>query len=406
MRSALLSTLRWLVPGLLGPLCAACHPAIGTRAEATLVQSVPVETTLARLGLADTAPVWLAMIERARRTIDLGTYYVSEAEGPHLALSRLAPILRALERAVARGVRVRLLTDAQMASKYPDPLLRLEQAGVQVRRYDVAARMGGVQHAKYLISDETESFVGSQNFDWRALDHIHELGLHLRSAALTRELLDVFDTDWELAGGAASDRRVRRGQSASADEATGGRLTLLVSPRGWLPDEASWDLPRLVALLDGAARSVDVQILSYSTEAGKGGGERFMALDEALRRAAARGVRVRLLVSDWSTRPASPALASLQALAALPNVTIRVLVVPPWSGGRLPFARVAHAKYLVLDGASAWIGTSNWDVRYFFSSRNVGFRIDGGALPRRLAEVFEGAFSSRYALPLPARAPD
>jgi phosphatidylserine/phosphatidylglycerophosphate/cardiolipin synthase-like enzyme len=55
----------------------------------------------------------------------------------------------------------------------------------------------------------------------------------------------------------------------------------------------------------------------------------------------------------------------------------------------VPFARVAHAKYLVVDGARAWVGTSNWERDYFYASRNVGLVVEGGPLPRRLEAFFD-----------------
>src|SRR5690606_17262512 len=119
-----------------------------------------------------------------------------------------------------------------------------------------------------------------------------------------------------------------------------------------------WDLPRLVALLDGATRAIDLQLLSYSTTSRDGSA--FSTLDDALRRAAARGVRVRLLVSEWGAKPESAARRSVESLSEVAPVEVRVLAIPPWSGGEIPFARVAHAKYLVVDGRRAWVGTSNW----------------------------------------------
>ncbi|MFO0578637.1 MAG: phospholipase D-like domain-containing protein [Polyangia bacterium] len=394
---------------------AAQRQAVGrlpTAAEVTLVESFPVETELSH-GLAETAGVWLDLVERARRTLDLCAYYVSEAEPPHLATSRLAPILAAIERAVGRGVRVRLLADARLAQTYPQALLRLAAAGVAVRRYDARAHLGWALHAKYLVADESDAFIGSQNLDWRALAHISELGLRVRSGVLGSALAALFELDWQLAGGSGPvvNGNGHAAASLPVRAQDGTVLSLAASPRGALPAAVPWDLPRLVALLEGAARSIDVQVLIYSTASAEGpDGSRFTLLDDALRRAAARGVRVRLLVSEWAQRPQSESLRALQDLAALRNVTVRVLAVPAWSQGEIPFARVAHSKFLVVDGepaaaggTKAWIGTSNWEGKYFYQSRNVGVFLDGSTLTQRLAAVFAASFSSRYARVLPAR---
>jgi phosphatidylserine/phosphatidylglycerophosphate/cardiolipin synthase-like enzyme len=373
-------------------------------AEVELVESAPVETTLDHADVRDAAEVWPELIDRAKRTLDFSEFYASEAEGERAKASRLAPVVAAIERAVKRGVRVRFLADALFAPKYPATLERLRTAGVLVKTIDCAPRYGGVQHAKYIVIDGEESFIGSQNFDWRALTHIQEMGARVRSSAIAGALLDVFETDWALAdASAASDLRTRA-HAPTPPEArarTGEALALYASPKGWLPDESRWDLPHIVALLDGARSSVDVQVLTYSTQ--NRDKSAFPILDEAVRRAAARSVRVRLLVSHWGANAGSHARASIEALAAVPNVEVRVLTIPPWSGGEIPFARVSHAKYMIVDERAAWVGTSNWEGDYFFKSRNVGLVAEGGRLAPRLTRIFEDGWSSAYAAPLQAR---
>ena len=163
---------------------------------------------------------------------------------------------------------MRFLADATFADKYPDTLAELARAGVTVRRLDMNARTGGVLHAKYFVVDGEDAFLGSQNFDWRALAHIQEMGVRVRSRAVARALLDVFDADWAFAGGAegvAAHAPVREVRAT-----TGERLTLVATPRGLLPDERSFALPALVSLLEGARRQVDLQVLSYATVARDG----------------------------------------------------------------------------------------------------------------------------------------
>jgi len=366
----------------------------------TLVESAPVETTLDHPDVPNASEIWPAMIAGARRTIDFAEFYASEADTEALlAQSRLAPVVTAIEAALARGVKVRFLADAKFAKTYPATLERLGADGATVRLLDEARFAGGVLHAKYFVVDGEDAFVGSQNFDWRSLAHIFEMGVRVRSAAFAGALLDVFDTDWELAGGAVATTRVHAhavvGDLATA---TGEHLEFAASPRAWLPDEAEWELPKMVAAIDAARRSVDVETLTYKTHSRDGSA--FPDLDDALRRAAARGVRVRLLVADWSTKPGSEGRKALEALAAVAHVEVRVLKIPPWSGGDIPFARVAHAKYMVVDGARAWVGTSNWEGDYFTASRNVAVLVTGGGLPPRLDSIFDSNYQSPYATPL------
>ena len=125
-------------------------------------------------------------------------------------------------------------------------------------------------------------------------------------------------------------------------------------------------------------------------------------LDDALRRAAERGVAVSLLVSDWAMSKSSldhlRALSLFgreQRLARRPGIFVKVLVIPTLEKC-IPFARVAHAKYLVVDGAQAFVSTSNWERDYFFESRNVGLIISGGTLPAQADAFFEGTWKSGY----------
>jgi len=379
---------------------AAC--ATGRAATVTLVESFPVETTLDHADVPDAPEVWPAMIAGARRSLDFAEFYASEADTDALLrTSKLVPVVEAIEQAMRRGVRVRFLADAKFARTYPATLERLVRGGAAVRRLDVAATSGGVLHAKYFIVDGEEAFVGSQNFDWRALDHIFEMGVRVSSPAFAGALLDVFDTDWALAGGGAAAARVAAHPGVGELAAAGGeRLAFVASPRGWLPHEEDWDLPKLVRAIDAAERRVDVEVLTYKTR--NHDGSRFADLDDALRRAAARGAQVRLLVSEWSTR--GDGRRDLEALASLANVEVRVLTIPPWSGGDIPYSRVAHAKFMVLDGgAVAWVGTSNWEGDYFLASRNVGVMVKGGRLPPTLDGVFDANWRSSYASRLEAR---
>jgi phosphatidylserine/phosphatidylglycerophosphate/cardiolipin synthase-like enzyme len=387
---------RALLPLLaLLPLACASPRAAEPTGRVDLVESAPIETNLDHPDIPDAFEVWPAMIQGATRTLDVAEFYMSNAPN-----SLLEPVLAAVEAAAHRGVAVRLLIDASFARRYPETLDRLAAvSGILVRRYDVGKAMGGVMHAKYFVVDGREVYLGSQNFDWRALTHIHEIGVRLRDGDAAAAYARVFALDWELAGGARPPPSSGDVGPLSFPEIAAGEaavVTPVMSPKGFLPDPRTWDLPRLVALLDGAKRRVHVQLLTYKTTARDG--SRFADLDDALRRAAARGVEVKLCVSDWSKRKGT--VGDVQRLARVPGVAVRFLDLPAWSGGFIPFARVAHAKYMVVDGARAWVGTSNWEEDYFTRSRNVGLIIEGGAMAAQLERVFQSAFAGPYAEPV------
>ena len=353
-----------------------------------LVETAPVETTLDHADIPEAADVWQKMIAGANKTIDLAEFYVAAAPA-----SRLTPILDGLVAAATRGVRVRLLVDDGFAKHEGAALAALAATGkLEIRRLDLHARTGGILHAKYFLVDRAEAYLGSQNLDWRSLTHIQELGVRVRVPAVVATLADLFETDWTLAGAAADTPARMHTHAPDPYPLTVGEgkermeLTAVASPAGLLPDPRLWELPRLVALIDGAKKSVRVQLLTYRAD--------FAELDAALRRAAARGVEVQLLVADWCKRKG--VVEGLQRLALVPHVAVGFLDIPPAKSGFIPFARVAHAKYLVVDGERAWIGTSNWERDYFYKSRNVGIIMGGGILPQRLDRFFAGNWASTY----------
>ncbi len=369
-----------------------------------LVESWPRETTLDHADVRDARAVWPAMFNRASSRIDLAEFYLSDLPG-----SALEPSVLALEAAAKRGVKIRLLADSKMAKTYPETIARLQALpNVSVEEINFGKLAGGVQHAKYFVVDGAEAYEGSQNFDWRSLSQIQEMGLRFRAPEAVRALEDVFETDWQLAGGAPSTTRAAPKSAYSFPTPAGDKseatLTFVASPQGWLPDDARWDLPAMVQLIDGAQKSLEVQVLTY----GARGKHKFPELEEALIRAATRGVQVTLLVSNWSLRKGT--VEGLQELAAwrpaegagaqAKPLEVKVFSIPQLKEGFVPFARVAHAKYMVIDGKKAWVGTNNWEKDYFTRTRNVGLIVDGGAIPPRLEQIFRDNLASPYAAAL------
>jgi phosphatidylserine/phosphatidylglycerophosphate/cardiolipin synthase-like enzyme len=328
----------------------------------------------------------MEMITAARRSLDFAEFYLSGGDG-----EALEPIVAAILAAGRRGVRVRILSDAGMAKTYPEILARLEgNPGIETRRFDWRKLNGGILHAKYFVVDGRQAYVGSQNFDWRALSHIHETGLRIRDPRFALALACVFEADWRYSGGDAGAYRELAGASPVRfpDDAL-----LVASPAGFNPPGVGDALETLVALLDKARRRITVQLLSYSVEGGRGAG-RFVLIDEALRRAADRGVSVRLLVSDWNLR--RPQVDGLRELARVANIEVRFAVIPPAARGFIPYARVIHSKVLRVDDDVSWVGTSNWGHDYFFRSRNVEVVVKRPAVARVLDQLFLSLWDGRY----------
>jgi phosphatidylserine/phosphatidylglycerophosphate/cardiolipin synthase-like enzyme len=337
--------------------------------------------------LPATAPVWIEMIEGATSHIDLAHFYASNEPG-----SRLEDVIVALESAAARGVRVRMLSEVAFYSTYPQTLDRLDAVdGIEVRHLRTREILGGVLHTKSMIVDEREVFVGSPNFDWRALEHIAELGVRVHDRSVALAFADLFENDWRLAAptSASEDARPARVRAHEfpvelphADATV--RLTPIFGCVTALPEPDLWDWPHLSELVESAERTLELQALSYSPV--DFDGSHWPELDNALRSAALRGVQVRLLVSHWDTRPGR--IEHLQSLQCIPGIEVRIATVPAHPGGFIPYARVIHSKLVVADGARSWVGTSNFQRTYFYEGRHAGVLVEGASFAGAVLDVF------------------
>jgi phosphatidylserine/phosphatidylglycerophosphate/cardiolipin synthase-like enzyme len=164
-----------------------------------------------------------------------------------------------------------------------------------------------------------------------------------------------------------------------------------------------------LALAQRAQRSIDAQY--YVLEDDDTG----RALLRALRDAAARGVRVRLLLDDLYTGGHDPLLLGL---AAQPNVEIRLfnpfmarydganarVLGSLWDFGRLNHRM--HNKLFIADGAMAVAGGRNIGDEYFMVSEGANY-IDLdvfaiGAVVPALADLFDAYWNSPHVYPLEA----
>jgi len=183
---------------------------------------------------------------------------------------------------------------------------------------------------------------------------------------------------------------------AQAVPAARPAVELVASPPFLTPKTLRPASEALVELIGQAKTSVRVQLLTYSPLAGQG--RYWPALDNALRAAAVRGVKVRLLVSDWVL--GGRALPHLKALALIPNLEVRVASIPEAKEGHIPYSRTAHSKYLVVDEAQLALGTSNWEESYFTESRNLELIFRDASLAAQAARIHDRLWSSRYSYPL------
>ncbi len=371
-------------------------------AEIEFAESVPEETVYGSTLAARPAAMWIEMINGAVKTLDFEEFYI--ADKPGMALE---PVLAAVRAAAARGVKVRFIVEKAMIKETSKTLPGLTaETNIEARVIEYRKIAGGVQHAKFFIADGREVYIGSQNFDWRSLDQIHELGARVKSERAARDFGLIFEGDWAMAGGAEPKsvfavKPVKPLNAKTPEAATvrGAAVSyrLAFSPAGFLPGGFDVEIKEMFKLIKNAKKTIHAQVMTYSLFP-YGKKTRWEELDRALRAAGKRGVKVELIFADWSMGGKSD--DDIKSLSRAKNVSVKISSLPPHSGGFIPFARVDHSKYLVFDGESAMLSTSNWSPDYFTDTRGAALIVEGAAGAAVLEDIFERSWNGPYASPV------
>ncbi len=250
------------------------------------------------------------------------------------------------------------------------------------------------------------------NHTQRSLWQLHRRFVRLLQTMVLLMLALLLAT---LTGCASLPTGVQRVVSSAVPASTNTTLGKIAADSS--PDEAlsgfrllpvgAFAIDTRLTLIRRAERSIDVQYyLIQDDETGR-------LLLRSLRDAAARGVRVRLLMDDLYTAGNDPLLLGL---SLQPNVEVRLF--NPFPGGREffitrflrsahEFSRVnrrMHNKLMVVDGAMAVTGGRNIANEYFMRSEQANFvDLDAfvtGALVPKLEALFDDYWNSPVVFPL------
>lgn len=294
----------------------------------------------------------------------------------------------ALCRAARRGVDVRVLVEREpvggMSRRSADTLDRLVDCGVAVSAIGGPGDRYGVHHPKYVVVDE-RAVVLSEN--WKPAGtggrSSRGWGVVVESSRLAGALATTFEADTGFRD-VAPWSRVRPGLDLVVEPSANGSYPRLVEPESIGVDRASVLVapdnaePKLVALIDGAERSVDVQQVSI--------GGRDDPLLNATVEAARRGVPVRVLLSGaWYVREENRRLVRwLDERAREEGLPLRARLVEP----RSRFEK-AHVKGLIVDGESVVVGSLNWNRHATRRNREVVVVLHDEAAAGYYLGVFE-----------------
>jgi phosphatidylserine/phosphatidylglycerophosphate/cardiolipin synthase-like enzyme len=129
------------------------------------------------------------LIYRAKKTLDVQV----ENLGSH-------DIQTAIKAAIKRGVQVRIVMSA-CADGTGDrnwPFMDdLAQAGAEIKVMEgTRDSLHPYIHAKILLVDEKEFFLGSENFSRNSLDFAREVGIIAKSDSVVSSMDQTFETDW------------------------------------------------------------------------------------------------------------------------------------------------------------------------------------------------------------------
>ncbi|CAA3006350.1 phospholipase D3 [Olea europaea subsp. europaea] len=427
------STLSVLLVAMVASGVALAAPGESATCRLGLAESMPDGLELTSLpGVRPTHEVLLEMIEASRQTLRIASFYLmltpeQKKFANHPSTRAGRRVLEAIKAAGKRGVDIEIVVDS--SNKRPmGNQEEIEQIRkfARVHKLDMRRTVGrGVQHSKFLVADNQTFYMGSSNFDWRSYAQVKEIGLTGKGCpTLAKDLDKIFRTltlmvDRDEVPKEEVARIPAQVNMESPMEVQGLRMFMGASPALFFPRELTNrtdDIDGLLHVINSATKSIDISVMQYSPlQDIFGTGQRIYwpIIDEALRRAAIeRKVRVRILLSDWtSTKPLdyvwARSLNSIQSSGLKGGgIHVKMFKVPSYDEFQrsVPYSRVKHDKYMVTD-KSLYIGTSNWAPDYLECSGGVGVVMEpngdptgnGPEIVQTIRETFERDFNSQYA---------
>jgi cardiolipin synthase len=314
-------------------------------------------------------PLMVAAIDGATTSVGLSTYIFDNDAAGRLFQD-------ALERAHRRGVAVRVLID-DVGSRYslhPTATV-LARRGVPVARFGQTmlpwrwAYFNLRNHRKLLVVDGRVGFTGGMNIREACLLQRHPprpvQDLHFRlDGPVVSHLTDTFVDDWAFA-----TREILSGPAWNAPVAAAGSTAARGISDG--PDEDFENAEQTLMGAVACAQSSITIVTPYFLP------ER--ALITGLQVAALRGVAVTILLPEKNNQLLVHWASRAQLWQVLQR-GCRVWYQPP------PFD---HSKLMIVDGAWALFGSTNWDARSLRLNWEFDVECYGRETVGRLAEIVQ-----------------
>jgi putative cardiolipin synthase len=380
----------------------------------------------------------LAMADLAEKTLD-GQYYIWDGDTTGLILADR------LLRAADRGVRVRLLIDDHYMSESRDANIAALDAhpNIEIRFFNPVrnrrwrfmsflAEFGRVNHRmhnKLFVMDNAVGIVGGRNiadvYFGVSTDHNYRDLDVMNAGPIVKDLSASFDmfwnSEWALPVAAvvkdlatekdlqALRKRLEEKLSATGypypiDERLDGLRARLVQIRDnfiWAPGKVIVENPSRVDTI--AANVIAAALRQRSSEV-----EREVLIEspyfvlgdgtiEHVRQLTARGIKVRVLTNSAASHDVMPALAGyVYTRKKLLNAGVELYELRPdtnmerdWSVLAGKSTAALHAKSLVFDRKSVFIGSFNLDPRSTALNTEIGVMIDSPEIAGQVGELMD-----------------
>ena len=315
-------------------------------------------------------PCYLDTIRDAQRTLCLLTYVYWRGEIAH-------EVADALCKRASAGVEVNVIIDSVGGLRVErDVVGRMEEAGVRVVRFRppkpyALRRVGNRTHRKILVADGEVGLTGgvgiAEEWTGNAQDPDHWRDTHVRvRGPVVRGLLGAFAENWLEATG---EVLAGEGYLPKLEEREEGGPMMVVRSTAGVGDT---NVEALYYLAIAAAReTIDLTAAYFVPRP---------AFVDALRDAAGRDVRVRVLVPGPHIDKSFVRVAGHASYESLVEAGIELYEYQP---------TMLHAKSMVVDGAWASVGSVNFDNRSFQLNDEATLCVVSEEFAGRLTRQFE-----------------
>jgi cardiolipin synthase len=323
-----------------------------------------------------------AAIEKAQRYILIESFIFEEAVESDRRLSRL------LEEAAARGVRIFVIYDAVGSLTTDEEFLAgLKRAEIALCAFNplnpLDERFSGLNqrdHRKIVVVDGEQAFAGGVNFS-----HAYRIasGDLVRGGPSKQKSIEEGwrDTHIGLRGTAAVEmerlfrdtwsRAQCQGQLPPAgDRAVRGGDKLVQIIASTPDDQVNVIYATLLSVLTYAQKSVDITMAYFVPDD---------ALEDAIREAARRGVRVRMILPSYSDF-AGVFYAGRAHYDELLESGVEIYELE---------SAFLHSKSIVVDGVWSSVGSTNFDWRSFVHNDEISVCVIDEAFARQMRQVFD-----------------